>query len=251
MLRGEVEKCIADNERGGRVCALCHAPDHREEHHSFAAMDYAAQAGLLANPAPPQQTSQQQKPPKAAGAAAGAGQGGQPAAAPWAGQGGPPPPPPPAAPTKDAASIPCRWKGDCRRLRAGKCPNYHTPEEISQARAAQPTPGSAQSPNAAQPAPPNGAQANSQGTGQPGGKGKGKGRSPPFVPGICSTCGKARSEHPGGRYCGAGGGAAPTAAPAGAQPAPQGPASQIRAVQPASAPAASAAAAAKTAARPR
>ena len=46
LLRGEVEKCVADAERGGRVCALCRASDHREEHHQLAALDYAGQAGL-------------------------------------------------------------------------------------------------------------------------------------------------------------------------------------------------------------
>ena len=44
-LRGESFKCLADFERGGKVCSICQQGDRREEHHRLAAVDYAAQMG--------------------------------------------------------------------------------------------------------------------------------------------------------------------------------------------------------------
>ena len=37
--------CVADYERGGNACAICHQSDHSEEHHRLAAMDLFAQPG--------------------------------------------------------------------------------------------------------------------------------------------------------------------------------------------------------------
>ena len=37
--RGESVKCMADFERGGKVCLLCQQGDHHEEHHRLAIAD--------------------------------------------------------------------------------------------------------------------------------------------------------------------------------------------------------------------
>ena len=46
-VRGDSAKCMADFERGGRTCAICHQTDHTEDHHRLAVTDLMAQAGQL------------------------------------------------------------------------------------------------------------------------------------------------------------------------------------------------------------
>ena len=127
-LRHEVEKCTADFERGGTVCTLCYMPDHREEHHSLAAMDYAATAGPVASAVGLVDPTGLKEPPPASRAGAGS-----PTAQPQLHQSQLPPsqqpqlPPPlqqhqqpqsqqPPQDRPPPSEIPCRWGLTCKRL---------------------------------------------------------------------------------------------------------------------------------------
>ena len=39
--RGATPRCRADFDRSGKVCKICHASTHNEEHHRLAAQDYS------------------------------------------------------------------------------------------------------------------------------------------------------------------------------------------------------------------
>ena len=128
-LRGETTKCLADAERGGNYCLICHAKDHRAHHHSLAALDYAGQSGVG---------------PHLNQSVALASPGGVPGGVPG---GGMLPPgqqiPSPPAPHEQSRAPPrrrCTYKGKCFRLRSSlvgrsaSCTFYHPPEDVEQAR---------------------------------------------------------------------------------------------------------------------
>ena len=183
------------------MCTLCHAPDHRANHHSLAALDYAGQSGLP--------VAQGQ-----AGAAPGGG-GGQLASAHMNSPATSQPQqalaqqqPSPTSQGQEAGSRRCRFKGGCWKLRAGTCPFEHTPEEVAEARAKATQNGNqgrqGDGGGTAIPAP--SGTLGSPGAGGQGGQSqgnqeKGRGKGSVMIKGQCNVCGKARKDHDGGNYC--------------------------------------------------